>query len=181
MRYWTISTLTTALSVSCGLSSVAEAAIYRVDDSAPGGNGSSWLLAINDLQTAFGLAQNPGDKIWVAQGTYLPGTDREDSFVMRTGVEVWGGYAGAFTGDPGQDPDERDVAAFETILSGDLLGGDDPQPDEAFWRYGYGTTATTWLTAGTPQTLASTASPSPAETRTSAVPTRTIESTEEVR
>jgi len=65
----------------------------------------------------------------VAQGIYKPDRgagitpgDREATFQLVNGVTIKGGYAGA--GHP--DPDIRDVEIYETILSGDLNGNDDP-------------------------------------------------------
>jgi hypothetical protein len=103
-----------------------------VDANAPGAdNGASWEDAYNFLQDALADA-NSSDKpieIRVAQGTYTPdrssaapdGTgDRMAFFKLRSGVALRGGYAGF--GRP--DPDARDIAAYETILSGDLDGND---------------------------------------------------------
>jgi hypothetical protein len=101
--------------------------VIYVDHAAPGANdGLSWHDALRDLQDALTLADAlvPPVEIRVAQGRYTPdrGTlDRREHFRLRTGVAVFGGFAGAQ--DP-VDPDSRDVAAFETILDGDLLGDD---------------------------------------------------------
>jgi hypothetical protein len=95
----------------------ANAATWYVDDSAgPGGNGFGWSspdAPFNNLQTAIAAASN-GDEIRVAQGTYKPGTDRSDSFIMKR-VIVKGGYAGV-----GATPDARDPNIYVTILSGDI-------------------------------------------------------------
>ena len=47
--------------------------------------------------------------------------DRDATFELVSGVALRGGYAGF--GAP--DPDVRDIARFQTILSGDLAGNDD--------------------------------------------------------
>jgi hypothetical protein len=57
--------------------------------------------------------------------------NREATFLLLNGVSIMGGYAGL----GGANPDEWDVALYETILSGDLLGNDlwdwcDPSHDE---------------------------------------------------
>jgi hypothetical protein len=61
-------------------------------------------------------------------------SSRTATFQLIDGVAIRGGYAGW----GGGDPDERDVEAYETILSGDVLGNDagnlvdplDPSRDE---------------------------------------------------
>lgn len=104
--------------------------IIHVDCNAVGGlaDGSSWSNAFTDLQEA--LAGLPpafyGDEtaeIWVADGTYTPGpateAGRSQSFCLRDGVALYGGFAGWET-----QRDERDPQANPTILSGDLAGDD---------------------------------------------------------
>ena len=93
---------------------------WYVDADASGtDNGSSWTDAFNDLQDALTVAQ-PGDEIWVAGGTYTPGSSRSDTFQLAGGVAVRGGYAGV--GAP--DPNVRSTSTYETILSGDCNGDD---------------------------------------------------------
>lgn len=110
-----------ALSITLLSASPSQAYEWKVDADATNGNnnGSDWPNAFLDLQSALAAAF-PDDKILVAQGTYKPGTSTEDSFVLVSDVEIYGGYAGY--GMP--DPDERDVTGFETVLSGDLSGND---------------------------------------------------------
>ncbi len=100
-------------------------AVHYVRASATGANdGTSWADAFTDLQSALTAAQ-PGDRVWVAAGTYQPTTttDRTVSFVLRPGVAVYGGFSG--TEDPATfDLAGRDFIANETVLSGDLLGND---------------------------------------------------------
>ena len=61
-------------------------------------NGSSWTDAFTDLQDGIDLAVS-GIEVWVAEGTYVPGSSRADSFVPKNGVRVFGGFAGGET-DP---------------------------------------------------------------------------------
>lgn len=97
--------------------------IWYVDDDAPaGGAGTSWGTAFEYIQDAL-LNALPGDTIKVAQGVYRPDQgatqildDRFSTFQLINGVEILGGYGGLT--EP--DPDERDIVAFETILSGDI-------------------------------------------------------------
>lgn len=62
-------------------------------------------------------------EIRVATGTYRPATpggSRSATFQLISGVALKGGYAGIASGTP----DDRDIDAFPTILSGDLNGDD---------------------------------------------------------
>ena len=121
------------------VSSAAHAGpVLYVDDNAPpGGDGASWDTAYRFLQDALTAASGGGiTEIHVGQGTYLPERDeanptgscvpgpcdRTATFKLINGVAVRGGYAGF--GAP--DPDARDIALYETILSGDLIGNDGP-------------------------------------------------------
>ncbi len=104
----------------------AQPVIY-VDDSATGGldNGTSWADAYLDLQDALEAAAS-GAEIHVAQGVYKPdrGTgDRLATFQFVNGVSVNGGFLG-ITAGPGEDPDERSISGYETILTGDLNDDD---------------------------------------------------------
>jgi hypothetical protein len=94
---------------------------------APGGDGLSWATAYRHLQDALHHAsERPAAvEIRVAQGVYRPDEDegglvvpgdRAASFHLKSGVSVLGGFAGA----GGNDPSERDVDTFSTVLSGDL-------------------------------------------------------------
>ena len=107
--------------------------IRYVDDDAPlGGDGTSWDTAYRFLQDALTDASGGGStEIRVAQGIYKPDQDeagnvtrgdRTASFVVTAGLHVAGGYAGI--GHP--DPDQRDIDLYPSILSGDLLGDDQP-------------------------------------------------------
>lgn len=90
-----------------------------VDANATGAthDGASWNSAYQDLQQGLAAAVS-GDEIHVADGTYKPtgGTDRTISFVLKSGVSIFGGYAG----DGASNPSARDVAGNVTILSGDI-------------------------------------------------------------
>ncbi len=106
-------------------------AIYYVDADAEGNNsGRNWSNAFNHLQDALAAGAGGGE-IRVAQGIYKPdrhsahpdGTgERGASFGLINGVSILGGFAGF--GE--SDPNERDVEVYETILSGDLNGDDEP-------------------------------------------------------
>ena len=109
--------------------------VLYVDDDAPlRGDGATWETAFRFLQDGLAAAAPPrsgGSEIRIAQGTYTPdrneanpnGTgDQSVSFVLVDGVSVRGGYAGIGHADP----DARDIETFQTHLSGDLAGNDEP-------------------------------------------------------
>lgn len=76
------------------------------------GDESSWQRAMPSLQSALAASQ-PGDQIWVAEGTY------RETISLRNGVSVFGGFSGVET-----RLDQRDIAAYPTILSADTNGND---------------------------------------------------------
>ena len=80
------------------------------------GNGTSWNDAIGDLQHALQKAK-PGTQVWVATGKYLPTrkSDRNASFVIPEGVELYGGFIGNET-----DISRRNWKHFPTVLSGEI-------------------------------------------------------------
>jgi len=127
--------LTILVSVfALGLSGAhAQTVLYVDDDAPPGGDGMSWSSAFKYLQDALAAvsADPTVSEIRVAGGVYKPDRDeagnvtpgdREATFQLLNGVVIRGGYAGYGA----SEPDERDVAVFSTILSGDLNGDDGP-------------------------------------------------------
>lgn len=101
--------------------------IYVDDDAPPGGDGLAWGSPHADLQVALAaaVADSGIDEIRIAQGTYRPTTAggiRTIMFTLRAGLALRGGYAGF--GAP--NPDKRNIADYETVLSGDLNGDDGP-------------------------------------------------------
>jgi hypothetical protein len=101
----------------------ASAATIYVNASATGSNnGLSWNNAYINLQEALSVAI-PGDEIWVMAGTYktTATTDRTISFVMKNGVNLYGGFNGTET-----SISQRNISANPTTLSGDIgaLGED---------------------------------------------------------
>ena len=105
------------------------AKVIHVDAGATGANnGTSWSDAYNYLQDALMFATG-GDEIRVAQGVYRPddfvlshrpNLGREETFQLKNGLILKGGYAGF--GEP--DPNARNIELYETILSGDRDGND---------------------------------------------------------
>lgn len=79
-------------------------------------DGSSWANAYPDLQTALTVV-SADTEIWIAGGSYTPtaGSDRSQTFQLKSGVELYGGFAGDET-----FRHHRDWQAQPTILSGDI-------------------------------------------------------------
>ncbi|MGH7243279.1 MAG: choice-of-anchor Q domain-containing protein [Phycisphaerales bacterium] len=97
--------------------SASAAVIYVNAGAAPGGNGSSWATARNDLQAALSAAQS-GDEVWVAQGVYKPHpTDRAVSFELKSGVAIYGGFTGV------EDSLLQRSPANTSTLSGEINAG----------------------------------------------------------
>jgi len=115
-----------------GSGSAAGQTILYVDPGAVGANdGSSWSDAFVTLQDGLARAAQlaPPVEVRVAQGVYRPDqgagqtpADRQATFTLRSGVALRGGYAG--NGAPAAGA--RNPEAYPTILSGDLLGNDQP-------------------------------------------------------
>jgi hypothetical protein len=105
--------------------------IIYVDDDAPTpGDGSSWRTAYKYLQDALTDAKRVSEpvEVRVAQGVYRPNQDARHAegnglrspFVLFGSIALRGGYAGS----AGRDPNARDVAAYASVLSGDLADND---------------------------------------------------------
>jgi hypothetical protein len=71
-------------------------------------DGLSWETAFRSVGAALAAARE-GDEVWVAQGVY------PERIVLRSGVELYGGFAGAETNRTG-----RDWMRHPTILDGSL-------------------------------------------------------------
>lgn len=113
--------LVAALSVGATCLRAMAGGVVYVDQAATGANnGSSWMDAYTDLRAAMSLA-SAGSELWVADGVYHAGADPAFSFELRTGVAVYGGFAGTET-----LRSQRDFLAHPTILSGDINGDDQP-------------------------------------------------------
>ncbi len=98
-----------------------------VDTRATSGSndGTSWENAYTSLQDAL-LNAGSGSEIWVAAGDYYPDvgvglTDNDPAatFHLRSGVAIYGGFAGVES-----MLDERDPAINVTVLNGDIDGND---------------------------------------------------------
>lgn len=107
--------------------------IYVLNEPKGNGSGSSWDNATADLAGAIHIS-NTGGQVWVGEGIYTPNniskynTDRNQSFVPKEGVNVYGGFAG------GEDSLEERIKTdlntdgktdgweykYKSILSGDI-------------------------------------------------------------
>ena len=117
------------LSLANVQSAYAVNTICYVNNKAAGTNsGASWANAYTTLQAA--LQNSACTELWVAKGSYYPdegpgltNNNRSHSFVLRTGLGVYGGFAGTETLRT-----QRDWVANVTILSGDIDKNDSQQP-----------------------------------------------------
>ncbi len=94
----------------------AASIIYVKPNAAGANNGTSWANAYKNLQVALAAA-TPGNQLWVAAGTYYPtnGFNRSLYFRLRTGIALYGGFAGNET-----LLSQRKPAVHLTILSGNI-------------------------------------------------------------
>ena len=124
-------TISVFLLVLCG-TTYAGRTIYVDADANGANNGSSWRDAYKYLQDALMMASD-GDDIRVAQGIYKPDqfvlSDRPslgqaETFQLKNGVTIKGGYAGPRMSLSGADPNARNIEIYRTVLSGDLGGND---------------------------------------------------------
>lgn len=104
-----------------GLGAQAKVIFVDADRPAAGANGTTWATAFPDLQDALANSV-PDDRIFVAEGTYYPGTLRNNFFGLQGGVAIFGGFDGTES-----DSAERDPVAHRTILSGDIDRNDTPE------------------------------------------------------
>ena len=113
---------------------VGQTIIY-VNATATGANdGSSWISGYTDLSDGLNAAtpmNTPRDQVWVAAGEYKVST-ANDTFLLKAGVHVYGGFEGTESGNPinvpADDPRQFDADGYlvhETILSGELGDPDD--------------------------------------------------------
>lgn len=107
--------------VSSKQASSIDSTLY-VNVNATGTNdGSSWENAFTSLQdainyagAAYSLHNNPVS-IWVAKGTYTTGKKRSDSFILHSGIALYGGFEGTET-----FLEDRNSNLHITILSAEI-------------------------------------------------------------
>ena len=88
------------------------AAVTFVNAAHTGGthSGTSWATAYSSLQAAI---RSGATTIWVARGVYTPGNEHRDSFQLRPGLKLYGGFAGTET-----RLSQRNWVVNKTILDG---------------------------------------------------------------
>ncbi len=109
-----------------------ETVIYVSKSAEPGGDGTSWAKAFQELRDALAGPTSRSStyvEVRIAVGTYAPappGGDRSATFLLRPGMALLGGFVNS-----ADQPDRRDFTnGFSTILSGDLDGDDIPSTSE---------------------------------------------------
>ncbi len=102
--------------------------IYVDKDAAGTPDGTSWTNAYLTVQDALVPAVS-GAEIWVAEGVYYPDegfgrppNDRRNFFPLKSGVAVYGGFAGTEMARDERSPDRN-----LTVLSGDIDDNDSPK------------------------------------------------------
>lgn len=113
---WSRRTAVAAAVASTCFGPTASAARWYVYEGATGaGTGFSWGDAFTEVYSALSAA-SAGDEIWVAEGTYkpFPAPARGLSFIMKNGVELYGGLPVGATSLSEQSRDD-----YPTYLSGD--------------------------------------------------------------
>ena len=93
----------------------------KPDDGRTPKDGLSWVTAYDQSQLQQAVydadaASGIDKQVWVAAGTYKPGTNRYTSFYMRDNVTIYGGFTA--TGSPTMT--SRNPDSFTTILSGEI-------------------------------------------------------------
>ena len=73
-------------------------------------SGTSWATAYSSLQSAISSGTTT---IWVARGVYSPGNRHRDTFQLRPGLKLYGGFVGTET-----RLSQRNWVVNKTILEG---------------------------------------------------------------
>lgn len=117
--FQTFVTMTLILVIAMPISVTAASTnvLYVKPGGLASGSCDSWANSC-ELQYALNRSVS-GQEIWVAAGVYKPGAVRTDTFQLKSGVGLYGGFAGTET-----VREQRDWQANVTILSGDIDNND---------------------------------------------------------
>lgn len=88
--------------------------------------GRSWAQAYATLGHALSASIPSACEIWVAEGTYYPGSTRDSTLTLLPNSKLIGGFGGVET-----NKDQRDIPNHPTVLSGDV-GVPDDTTDNAY-------------------------------------------------
>jgi len=104
-----------ALELVCAAGPVVYADVGAVGP----GNGSTWVDAYANLREALMSVCASANEVWVAEGVYTPtaGTDRQQRFLVRGGLGLYGGFDGSEV-----TRGQRDPPIHPTVLSGEIGG-----------------------------------------------------------
>lgn len=103
-----------------------------VKSTATSGNGTSWATASPDLQQMINeVAAAGGGQVWVAAGTYIPNRNAasgsisanhpDNSFVMKKGVSIYGGFKGTETTLSQRELNSSEMFVYKSILNGNNI------------------------------------------------------------
>jgi len=124
-----LTTIIACMAVMMNFTALNAKTIYYVKVNGTG-DGTSWAKAAGNIQDMIDKAV-AGDEVWVAAGTFYPtrtGLSNSKSFIMKDGVNLYGGFAGNETSIESRIKSDMDkngkTEAWEftneTILSGKL-------------------------------------------------------------
>jgi predicted outer membrane repeat protein len=91
-------------------------------------DGQSWATAYRDLTCALQKAPG-GSEVWIARGTYVPGSLSDNTFQLRNTIDLYGGFVGTETSRSQRPAFAQPTSptvnpAVYTVLSGDVDGND---------------------------------------------------------
>jgi parallel beta-helix repeat protein len=103
---------TLPLSTVISSKAYGEVTLYVTMDGAGSMDGTSWENAAHDLKGLIDGLNDNAD-IWVAKGAYSPGTGSLDSFSIKKGLKIYGGFEGTES-----VLEERDIKKNAVFLDG---------------------------------------------------------------
>lgn len=103
--------------VICSTTGYAQPVYYVTQTGAGNKSGNSWNNAFGNSEFILALKiASYGTEFHIAAGTYYPENNRDSSFIIRSGVKLYGGFPNA--GNPGFN--DRNWNTNPVIFSGDL-------------------------------------------------------------